>query len=245
MLLAEHQIKQMFSGLSFDSRKHLYYWKGVRVPYSVSGLVDKLVNKFDPDKVVYGNKSLIQLSASKASRQEGREVSVHELRHKWQTTNKTACALGTSVHDFMEKFSGLETPRCPQEVAGVKYIKSLAGKYTISFRELRAYSREFNYAGTMDIPLRVIGRDEYIIDDYKTNGDLFKAYDYLKEPFDYLEATAYNKYQIQLSLYQIMLEEIGLNVVDRRLVYLKADENYKIYPLQNFTSDLKYWLKAA
>jgi len=226
----------MFSDLSFDSRKHLYYWKGIKVPYSVSGIVNMFVNKFDAEKMLPG-------SARKASKEEGREVTVHELRHRWQTINQTACTLGTNVHDFMEKFTGIESPRCPQEVAGINYIRDLAGKYIISFRELRAYSREFNYAGTMDIPLMAVGKNEYVIDDYKTNGDLFKSYDTLKEPFEFLTSSAYNKYQIQLPLYQIMLEEIGLNVVDRRVVHLKADGTYTIYPLQDFTSDLRHWLK--
>lgn len=234
--MIEYQVKQMFSDLTFDSQRHLYYWKGIRVPYSVSGIVNMFYEKFNADKMSIG-------SARKQTLETGIRVTPHELRHKWQTINQRACDLGTSVHDFMEKFTGMESPRCPQEEAGIKYIRDLGGKYIISFRELRAYSRKYNYAGTMDIPLQVIGKDEYIIDDYKTNGDLFKAYDYLKPPFEYLESSAYNKYQIQLSLYQIMLEEVGLKIVDRRIVYLKADGEYKIYPLDDYTSDLKKWLK--
>lgn len=240
----DQEILQMFSDLTFDSRRHLYYWKGNRVPYSVSGLVDKHVEKFNPDKIIYSGKSLAELSARKLSLSEGREVTVHELKHKWQTINKTACELGTDVHDFMEHFTGIETPRNPQEKAGIEYIKSLSNKYIISFRELRAYSVEFNYAGTMDIPLKIVGQDAYVIDDYKTNGDLFKSYDMLKPPFDYLQATAYNKYQLQLSYYQIMLEEIGLNVINRRIVYLKADGTYRIFDLVDFTKELRYYLKS-
>lgn len=243
--MTNSKIIQMYSDLTFDSQKHLYYWKGNRVPYSVTGLVNKHAHKFDPDKIVYGDKSLIELSARKASRESGQTVTTHELRHKWQTINTTACDLGTKVHNFLERFTGLETPTCPQEVAGVSYIKDLYGKYEISFRELRAYSRKYNFAGTMDIPLKVIGKDEYIIDDYKTNGDLFKAYDNLKPPFEYLESSPYNKYQLQLSYYQIMLEEIGLKIVDRRVVYLKADGTYKIFPLLNYTKEIKQYLIAA
>lgn len=242
-MYTNHSITQMFSDLTFDKQKHLYYWKGVRVPKSVSGLVDEHVEKFDPNKIVHNGNSILELSARKASREEGREITVHELKHRWQTINKRACDIGTDVHDFLEKFTGIETPRCPQEKAGIKYIRDLNGKYIVSFRELRAYSIEFNYAGTMDIPIQVVGQDAYIIDDYKTNGDLFKSYDKLKPPFDYLDATPYNKYQLQLSYYQIMMEEWGFNIIDRRLVYLKADGTYRIFPLIDFTSDLRYYLK--
>lgn len=234
----------MFSDLTFDSQRHLYHWKGKIVPLSVSGLVERHVHKFDPHKIVYGGKSIVELSAAKASRNEGREISVHELQHSWQTINKNACELGTEIHAFMEEYTGLQTPKLPQERAGIQYIKDVSREYIISFRELRAYSREFNYAGTMDIPLKYKNKDVFVIDDYKTNKDLFKSYDNLKPPFDHLEATPYNKYQLQLSYYQIMLEEIGLEIENRRLVYLKADGTYRIFPLFDFTDDLRYYLKT-
>ena len=232
----ENNIQQMFSDLTFDNQRHLYYWNNKKVPYSVSGIVNMFVPKFDMEKMSIS-------SAIKQSKETGVKVTAHELKHKWQTINQKACTLGTNVHDFLEKYTGIQTPRCSQEEAGIKYIKELSGEYEISFRELRAYSKKFNFAGTMDIPLRLLGTSKYVIDDYKTNGDLFKAYDMLKAPFDFLESSAYNKYQIQLGLYQILLEDIGVDIINRRVVHLKADGTYKIYPLQDFTADLRYWLK--
>ncbi len=236
--MTDNQIIQMFSDLTFDSQKHLYYWNKVRVPLSVTGIVNKLSPKFNTEV-------MSRVSARKQTKETGEVITAHELKHKWQTISTAACDLGTKVHSFMERFTGIETPKCPQEVAGIKYIKDLEGKYEISFRELRAYSRKYNYAGTMDIPLRYINKPIFIIDDYKTNGNLFKTYNYLNPPFDFLEDTPYNKYQIQLSLYQIMLEEIGLEVDNRRLVHLRADGEYKAYPLIDFTSDLKDYLKTT
>lgn len=247
-MLTDTQAKvlQMFSDLSFDSQRHLYFWKGYPVPYSVTGLVKQFVPKFNADKVIYNGKSIADLSAAKQSRETGVYVSAHELKRKWQLINSTACELGTKVHKFMENYTGLETPTLPQEVAGIKYIQSLKGQYAISFRELRAYSQEFNFAGTMDIPLQVLGNDieQFVIDDYKTTGDLFKAYDYMLEPFTYLESSAYNHYQIQLSLYQVMLEEVGVNIVNRRLVHLKADGEFEINPLWDFSGMLKDYLRS-
>lgn len=235
----------MFSDLSFDSQRHLYFWKGVRVPYSVTGFIKQFIPPFNGDKVVYNGKTIADLTAAKQSRETGVEITAHELRRKWQLINTTACELGTKTHSFLENFTGIETPTTPQEIAGIKYIKSLEGQYAISFRELRAYSQKFDIAGTMDIPLQVLGNDkeEFVIDDYKTTGDLFKAYDYMLEPFTYLESSAYNHYQIQLSLYQIMLEEVGLCIANRRLVHLKADGEFKIHPLWDFTPQLKDYMR--
>lgn len=228
----QSRVIQMFSDLSFDNQKHLYYWKGVRVPYSVTGLIKKFIPPFNELKI-------LPLSAAKVSKAENREVTVHELKRRWQLINTTACELGTRTHNFLEHYTGLETPTSPQEIAGVKYIKDLKGQYEISFRELRAYSEKYGYAGTMDIPLKVVGKEEYVIDDYKTTGDLFKAYDYMFNPFSYLESSAYNHYQLQLSYYKIMLEDIGMKIVGTRLVHLMADGEYRIYPLYDFSKELR------
>jgi hypothetical protein len=76
--------------------------------------------------------------------------------------------------------------------------------------------------------------------EYKTNGDLFKCYkgQTLLAPFDYLESTPYNKYQLQLSYYQLMLEEIGIKVSGRKLIYLKADATYRIFDLIDITAEI-------
>lgn len=225
---------RMFSGLVFEEKYHRYSIKtkrGIRYLPSVSSIVDSFVPPFDEDKMVI-------LSAKKQN------TTPDELKRTWRQINRDACELGTKTHRFMEKFTGLQSPSTPQEKAGISYIKSLWGKYEITFRELRAYSKKYLYAGTMDLPLRQVGTTKYVIDDYKTNGDLFKAYDYLFPPFETMEASPYNKYQIQLSLYQIMLEEAGINIVDRRLVYLKPTGDFKIFSLLDLTTDLRAYLKT-
>lgn len=232
----QSRIIQVFSDLDFNEEKHLYYWKGQQVPFSVTGLVKRHIIPFDADNMSHW-------SALKESRNTGVTVTAHELRKRWQNISIGACELGTNVHKFMERFTGIESPTCPQEEAGIKYIKSLKGKYKISFRELRAYSNRYNYAGTMDLPLLIIGpKEEYCIDDYKTNGDLFKAYEMMKPPFEYLEATPYNQYQLQLSYYKIMLEDVGMKIAETRLVHLRADAEYKIYPLGDFTGELRDYM---
>jgi hypothetical protein len=225
---------RMFKDLIFEAKNHRYLIhnkKGIRYLPSVSSIVESFVPPFNEEKMLI-------LSAKKQN------TTPDELRKTWRQINADACILGTKTHRFLETYTGLETPTSPQERAGVKYIKSLWGTYEISFRELKAYSKKYLYAGTMDLPLRVLGTNSYVIDDYKTNGDLFKAYNYLFPPFETMEASPFNKYQIQLSLYQIMLEEVGVVINNRRLVYLKPDGEFKIYPLFDFTKDLRDYLKT-
>lgn len=226
----------MYSDLIFDSRRHLYFVNSVNYP-SVSSIVESFAPKFNPSP------EMMAACVRKYNRENRENITEHQLVHKWQTINKKACDLGHETHDFLEHFTGHQIPKTPQEEAGIKYIRSLAGKFSITFRELRAYSKEYGYAGTMDLPLQVVGKNQFVVADYKTNGDLFKSYDYLYSPFEYLESNPYNKYQIQLSLYQIMLEEAGLEIVDRQLVYLMANGEFKTYSLYDFTGVLRDYLK--
>jgi hypothetical protein len=55
--------------------------------------------------------------------------------------------------------------------------------------------------------------------------------DYYEEPLSY--------YTAQLSCYQIPLEDIGLKVIARRIVWLKDDGNYELIPLNDVTDRLR------
>lgn len=243
----EKYIYSCFKDLRFEERRHLYNvdieGKVVYLP-SVSSFVNKFSPKFNENKKVgYQNKTLLELSANKASRERGEVITTTQLKAEWIKKNVDACKLGTDTHNFLEHYTGIQTPTIGQEKAGIGYIKSLKDRYRISFRELRAYSKEFLYAGTMDLPLEVIEGNTFEVADYKTNGDLFKAYDYLYAPFENLDSSPYNKYQIQLSYYQIMLEEVGLTVTNRRLVHLREDATFKVYDLEDLTGILRDYMK--
>lgn len=236
----QKKINTVFSDLTFDSRRHLYFWKGKVVPYSVSGLVEKHAPKFDTE---------LQLpySAKKQTREREEPVSIDQLREEWRQTNIEACRLGTETHDFMEKFTGIETPTTPQQFAGIRFFKDYCGEYEILFRELRMYSKKYKFfAGTEDLILQHKKTKKIIAADYKTNKDLFKCYkgQTLLPPFNQFEAHPYNKIQLQLSYYQIMLEDVGLQVDDRWLVYLKPDFTYTILKTWDFTKELRKYITS-
>ena len=101
------------------------------------------------------------------------------------------------------------------------------------------------YAGTMDILLayRVNGEIVYAIHDYKTNKDLYNSYTrdnhmMMLPPFDDMYEEAFSHYTIQLSMYQIMLMQLGIKVVDRVLIWLKDDGTYVKARLKDLTKEL-------
>lgn len=228
----QKRLFQVFSPLTFEEERHLYFWKNIRVPKSVSALVEDHADPFD-------EQYWLPICARKENTTE------HELRHKWQTINQLACDLGTDTHDFLQKYNGLQKPRTAQETAGINFLRDISIEYEVVGREIRAYSEEFDYAGTLDLLLRHRREGYLAIGDYKTNADLFKTFGVLRYPFNYLENHPYSKYQLQISYYQIMLESIGLEIEKRLLVYLKADALYQIYECYSFTEQITKHLRNS
>ena len=83
-----------------------------------------------------------------------------------------------------------------------------------------------------------------VIMDWKTNASLSSDYSRDKHkmlyyPFDEYYDENKSLYTIQLSCYQIPLEDIGLKIIGRRLIWLKDDGNYEIIKLDNATSKIR------
>ena len=79
---------------------------------------------------------------------------------------------------------------------------------------------------------------------HNTNESLVKDYSHshnkmMLPPFQDLYAEPKGKYTLQLSAYQIPLEDIGLKVIARRLVWLKNDETYELIPLPCVTDRIR------
>lgn len=224
MKQVQKNLNSLFKDLIFEPVRHTYFRQGRYLP-AVSNKVKEYVPEFDEAYWL-----------PRCAKKE--KVTEHELKHRWQTINTTACELGTRVHIFLENYTGLQTPSLPQEIAGIKFLKAIAGKYSILARELRGYSLKYGFAGTMDMPLLNLQTGKIVIADWKTNGDLFKSYGYMLPPFRQYENMPYNHYQVQLSLYRGILVEAGFEVEDTWIVHLKADAEFKVYSTYNFLREL-------
>lgn len=73
----------------------------------------------------------------------------------------------------------------------------------------------------------------FVIGDWKTNRELEKEYTVkndirMKYPMDGFKDTALSHYTLQFNLYQKMFESVGINIIDRRLIWLKEDGSYEV-----------------
>jgi hypothetical protein len=222
------KLEWMFSDLVFDEPRHLYFVNGVGLP-SVSGLIKK-------------HETFVDFEEKARNQAERFGVPLEVIKKKWNTKKEAACALGTATHLYAENYDGTQEPSNLLENSAKKFLEELPEYYEIVCKELRMYSREFKYAGTSDLVLLDKRTNTLVIADYKTNEDLFKTYQNLQAPFETYAQNNYNKYQLQLSYYQIMLEQTGYEVSNRVIIWLKRDGTYEIYCTEDLTVPIRAFL---
>lgn len=221
-------IKDYFKDLSFNEEKHIYTVNKKQLP-SVSKIIETFTVKFD--------EYTVSLEVS-----ERTGITQKEILADWEEQRREACDRGHRVHLFGElyPFNRELRPTCGQERAVVRFWDSLPPHIIPVFVELRMYHKTLGYAGTSDILLYDTIKQTYIIGDYKTNKDLFKNFKKktLLYPFNHLLDSPFNKYQIQLSLYQILFEQVGLKVSSRKIIWLLKTGDFLLYDTEDLTETL-------
>lgn len=148
-------------------------------------------------------------------------------------------------------------PTHPKEEAILKFWDELPPNLHFVLAETKVYSGvnpnlpklNKNYAGTFDLlfyykhPIDD-SKSGLLVCDYKTNKELTKEFSRAKDkmllhPFENLYDEAQSLYTLQLSCYQIPLEDIGLKVIGRRLIHLKDDGTYEKIALPDVTKELR------
>lgn len=231
-------IKSKYSKLQFNEEKHIYTVDGVIYP-STSSLIKPFKNPFDQEKW----SKRVAISEGKTQQ---------EIKNRWKNISKESCDFGTAVHNFGEDYAqaivdGKKPKLVPlnkHEEAIVKFWSELPEYIVPLILELKMYSDVFKYAGTGDIILLDTRDNTLILGDYKTNKDLFKQYNNQKMRlgFHFLDDNPLGGYELQLSFYQMLLEERGYKVSNRVVVWLKKTGDYQLFFTGNHTQKLRTYL---
>lgn len=229
-----------FIKLDFNEEKHVYFVDNKPLKASVSKLISKFYKKFPAKQKA---KEIAEGNTRTGAVNKYTGMSTKEILDQWKEINLESTTRGTRVHEFGElyPFNRSLKPRCKQEEAVKKFWDEMPSHIIPVTMELRMYHFKKMFAGTADIILYDTKREEYIIADYKTNNDLFKNHQGQKmlAPFQYLLDTPFSHYELQLSYYQIMLEQTGVPVSRRIIVYLQKDGEYKMFDTKNLTEPIK------
>lgn len=146
----------------------------------------------------------------------------------------------------------------PKESAIRLFLNELPSSYHLVLNETKVYSGK-NPDETKNLKEQICGTFDmlywydgngvssnagFVIFDYKTNATIQDDYNrqnsiMLLPPFDNMYQEPLGEYTIQLSLYSLMLEDIGLKVIDRKLIWLKDDGNYEKIPVPDISEKLR------
>ena len=146
----------------------------------------------------------------------------------------------------------------PKESAVRLFLNELPSSYHLVLNETKVYSGKNpdssknlkeQICGTFDMLYWYDGNGNpdnagFVVFDYKTNANLCDDYNrqhsiMLLPPFNNLYQESLGEYTIQLSLYSLMLEDIGLRVIDRKLIWLKDDGTYETIFVPDITQLLR------
>lgn len=228
------ELQEYFSDLQFREEEHIYSVDGADLSLSVSGMIKKYKYPTNWDFI-------IRRVAYK------RALFVDELQAEWDEAARIGCERGTKAHLFGEKYVYDRTlkPETGMDEAIVKFWNDLPDYVIPLSIELKMYHKKYMFAGTGDILLYNTKTRKVIICDYKTNKELFKTFGKQKmtRGFSDLLCCNFNHYQLQLSYYQILLEQVltplGIEVSGRKIIWLKEEGVYELYDTDDYTEELK------
>jgi hypothetical protein len=222
------KILDFFKELRFEEGNHIYTVNGKNPP-SVSKMLKKYYKPFN-------SKVISEASGKKHG------ISPAKLRRQWKKTADDACDRGHVAHKFGENYAIDRSikPSTPLEEAIVKFWAELPEHIVPVILEAQMYHKVFMFCGTADILLYDTINKCFIIADYKTNGDLFKNFAGKKmtKQFSNMLDSPFGHYQVQLSFYQILIEQLGIKVSRRIIVYLQDDATYTMYDTDDHTESL-------
>lgn len=258
-------ILDTFKDLVFVEEGHKYYRNGQLLP-SVSEVTHKFKPEFDVEKTAkkysekHGRTPEYWMDQWKFTNLKATTTGtlVHEYGEGmfWLRLGRPD-KLPESVRTKYIQDKGWLIPTRPKEDAVLKFHKEMSQFDYPVLAETKVYNN-FNpkaapmrtsYCGTFDI---LYYRDNqidpkssgYIIKDYKTNRELYSDFSrshgkMCLAPFGELPDEAFSMYTLQLSCYQIPLEDLGLNIVGREIIWLRDTGEYEVIPVPDVTIKLR------
>lgn len=233
------------SQIKFNEEEHRYFYKGEEC-MPVSNVVDLFVPETDFDLVAqnYVKKNNILEPWQR-------------VRQKWLLKGTCSTTNGTFVHQYGEDLNTIcnyekgmiptdlplkkwclqdeyYIPVHPKSIAIYKYFEyCLANKEIPFLAEIKLILDEHKISGTFDQLVYSLKDKGLIMRDYKTNESLTKDFKKpMKSPFQLYNDEALSHYILQQNLYSCMLNELGIKVKRKELVWL-TDEKFELIQLPN------------
>ena len=221
---------------SFNEKYHKYYYNGDNFT-SVTNFLKRFKEEFDSEK-------WSKIKAEEAG------VDQEKILEEWKQKNDRANEIGTATHLWIENFQNGSYQTIPRDFEIIDridkfnkvYHEKLSKLTPIKF-EQRVFSTKWKLAGTFDALFSY--KDQLVIVDWKTNKKFDIRNNYgkkLLEPFQTEDECKLTEYSIQISLYALMLEEIGLNVKMGYILYIGPEEEPVLHRFIDYRDTLREYL---
>lgn len=159
--------------------------------------------------------------------------------------------------EYKEQFeTGEPIATNKHEEAVIQFWKDIPEDFVPVLAETKVFNKDGTpYAGTFDILFYYYKgkndpRNGLILMDYKSNTSLTNDYcrdtgKMMKSPFDDMVDENLSHYTAQLGLYQIPIENLGLRVIGRRIIWLRDDGSYEKIRIKDETGRIRQALNIA
>jgi len=191
------------------------------------------------------------------------ETKVQEIINNWHNTRDEACEHGTFVHSLYEEMfygkthfdlSNYDSPdvcgefKCVKGYYPKKLEEGMYPEYLVSW----VSPEGLHISGQVD--LLCLKGNELRIYDYKTNKQIKKRGYFnsakkknvcMKYPLNDLESCNYNTYQMQLSTYAYMVQQLNpeVEVKELKLIHIDREGKQTIYPCKYLKEEVERMIK--
>lgn len=145
----------------------------------------------------------------------------------WKENSERASKKGTDYHNKKENESytnGHDTINSMRVPTALAYSFDLSKLQDGFHAELLLYNDYYKVSGKADkVIIKTEGNKRYVyIDDYKTNEKIPKRNEFqtFKKPLEHLDDCKWNVYKLQLTMYGVLLELAGYEVVHTQLTHV-------------------------
>lgn len=223
----------------FDPVYHKYTYGGLPL-ISVTQFIARFHEKFDSD-----------FWSKKKAKEAGKYQ--WEILTEWKELNDRSNVIGTGLHNYIENYYNKIYQEIPNDIDivdrinkfNIAYVKYLHKLTPVKF-EQRVFSKRFKIAGMLDA-LFTYNDNLFILDwksnkSYNTDDDKDGKYEKLLYPFQDYYKNHHNEYSIQLSLYKLLLKEVGIDIKVCYILHIGPNTDGKMHKAQDFTDILEKYL---